>query len=86
MTGKGEVQLLAQTVELVECIEAQGRQQLVLRDQQLQLGDPDQDLLLNDVRLFLQHLNIPIPSTGAETTSTVISDSLKIFTTIISVI
>ena len=53
----GIVELLSQTVELIEHAQVQLRQQLVSRDQKLQLGDPDQKLLLDDVRLKRHHLS-----------------------------
>ena len=54
--GLGRVELLAQAVELVEGVQVQLRQQLVAGDQQLELGDADQDLLLDDVGLEVEHL------------------------------
>ena len=54
--GLGAVELLAQTVELIEGIEVQLRQQLVASDQELKLGDAHQDLLLDDVGLEVEHL------------------------------
>ena len=53
----GTVELLAQAVELIEHAQVQLRQQLVSGDQKLQLGDPDQKLLLDDVRLKRHHLS-----------------------------
>ncbi len=52
----GAVELLAQAVQLIEGVQVQLRQQLVASDQQLQLGDADQDLLLHDVGLEVEHL------------------------------
>ena len=40
--GLGVVELLAQAVELVEHVQVQLRQQLVPGDQELKLGDPDE--------------------------------------------
>ena len=54
--GLGAVELLAQAVELIEGVQAQLRQQLVAGDQELQLGDANQDLLLHDVGLEVEHL------------------------------
>ena len=54
--GLGAVELLAQAVELVEGVQAQLRQQLVAGDQELELGDADEDLLLHDVGLEVEHL------------------------------
>ena len=56
MTASARVELLAQAVELVEGVQVQLRQELVAGDQQLQLGDPDEDLLLDDVGLEAEHL------------------------------
>ena len=49
--GLGAVELLTQAVELIEGVQVQLRQQLVAGDQELELGDPDEDLLLHDVGL-----------------------------------
>ena len=54
--GLGTVELLAQAVELIEGVEVQLRQQLVAGDQQLELGDANQDLLLHDIGLEVEHL------------------------------
>ena len=56
MIGLGAVELLAEAVELVEGLQAQLRQQLVSGDQELELGDADEDLLLDDVGLEVEHL------------------------------
>ena len=56
MTASARVELLAQAVELVEGVEVQLRQQLVAGDQELELGDADEDLLLDDVGLEAEHL------------------------------
>ena len=52
----GAVELLAKTVELIEGLQAQLRKQLVSGDQELELGDADQELLLHDVGLEVEHL------------------------------
>ena len=54
--GLRAVELLAQAVQLIEGVEVQLRQQLVASDQQLELGDANQDLLLHDVGLEVEHL------------------------------
>ena len=56
MTASEPVELLAQAVQLIEGIEVQLRQQLVASDQQLELGDANQDLLLHDIGLEVEHL------------------------------
>ncbi len=61
--GKGRIRLLSQSIELIQGIQAQRRQQLVASDQELQLGDAYHELLLGDVRLVVHHLvqaGIPI--------------------------
>ena len=47
---------MTQAVQLIEGIEVQLRQQLVASDQQLELGDANQDLLLHDIGLEVEHL------------------------------
>ena len=54
--GLGAVEVLAQTVQLIEGLQAQLRQQLVAGDQELELGHADEDLLLDDVGLEVEHL------------------------------
>ncbi len=67
MTAKAESSVLAQAVELIEGVQAQLREQLVAGDQQLQLGDADEDLLLDDVGLEAQHLGQARIPVGLET-------------------
>ena len=52
----GIVKLLAQAVELIEQAQVQLGKQLIAGDQKLELGDPDQQLLLHDVGLKRDHL------------------------------
>ena len=52
----GAVELLTQTIELIESLEAQLGQKLISGDQELEFGDADEELLLDDIGLEVEHL------------------------------
>ena len=56
MTRLGLVERVAEAVELIEGVEVELRQELVAGDEELKLGQPDEELLLDDVGLVGEHL------------------------------